>query len=908
MIKFKSIIVSLLAASLAFPASAAPVKEISREAADYTGKGSVVAVIAAGFTADHPAFLEEPPSPALSAEDVQAVLPQGYVSARLAAVWDYSAGDGDVTNTSFTGTAAASLAAGRYTGAGDTVHEDGTVTHEASFAGAAPDAQLLLFKAAADRSVRMEADAVTHALRDALRLGADAILLSTEALEYTAALRDALRAAQAAGVPVFVGAGDVTAEAGNLPVTYTDRGTVTAWANADGIVAVGAAADPYSGVASFVLRDGERTEEITFTDSCEDYFGGSFASLMAGKSLPLVLVPGLGRAEDYAGLDVRGKAAVILRGEITFAEKANYAAAAGAEAFIVLDNGSGVSRMALEEAGIPGVMVDEAAAEILRTITAGAVMEIEARPARPASFSASGITDTLGGAAAFLCAGDGVKAAIPASVLQSGSLWASLRGTFYAAASAAGYAARAAEYCRLTGADVLSTLTSSAVPVTDENGVRLSARLAGAGVISDRGRYGAVGFAADDGGALTLPGTLKYTTAHMKITLANQTRSTQTVTLRGEVTGDGYAAAKDGGVPTLSGTAEAVRGVSMYIGDSTVDILSVSSGGITLKAGESITLSVRLNLPYNVRREIASVFWNGFFLDGALIAEDESGAESAHPFTVFCGDWSAAALADSTVFDDSEAVLGECRLLVRTFADSASDSLRPLGALNPLNSESAYDQTANLVNPAQLRLGWVELELYALRDIDRISVTFYDADRRAVFSREMDGAEKYLRGGKTNLPLWDFIAADNDDYLFPDGEYTCELCFTSSFGGAGDAVQYMGFTFTVDSEKPRVNDITVWRDDARTYLTVQVSDNAALFEVSAYDTVYSYNPADGGNTLITSLTDSTVMTFDVTHYDSRGPLYIEVTDRTGSYATVRISPEQFEALLAAGRSTAEHAA
>lgn len=900
MIKLKSVLAVLLAASFAIPAgAAAPAQEISRAAADYTGSGSVVAVIAAGFSADHPAFAEAPSAPALSAEDVAAVLPQAYLSEKLPAVWDYAAGDADVYNTSFSGTAAASLAAGRVTGKGDILHEDGTVTHDPSFAGSAPDAQLLLFKAAADNNVRIEADAAVRALRDAIRLGADAILLSTEDLECTTALRAALRSAKGEGIPVFAAAGNTDTVLDKLPVTYTDHGTLTAWANVEGIVAVGAAADPYSGISSFTLRGADFEEELSYTDSCEDYFGAPFASLAAGLSLPLVFVPGMGRAEDYAGLDVRGKAAVIARGEITFAEKANFAAEAGAEVFIVIDNGSGVSRMALEEAKIPGVMLDTASGERLRSAPAGTVMEIEARSARPAVFSSSGITDTLEGNVAFLCAGDGVKAAIPSATLMNGALWASVRGTFYAAANAAGFAARAAEYCRLSGADVLSALASSAIPVTDdEDGTRLSVRRVGAGLITDSGTYAAAAMLAEDGSTVTLPGTLKYTTAYMNITLQNQTRQTQKITLRAEVSRDGYTAA-EGDTPLFSGKSVAADGVQLHLGDSISNIIDVPTGKITLAPGQKITLALRLRVPQNVLRELSAVFENGFFLDGILIAADETGAESVHPFTVFCGDWSAAPLADATVYDTADAVLGQTRLLLRKFNSDVS-SVRPLGALNPNRSDTAYDQAANLVNPASLRLGWVELELHPLRGIDQLTATFRDAQGHIVYVCEKENIQKYLRDGKASIPLWDFIAVDNRDYLFPDGEYSCEVRLSSSFGQAGEKVQMMHFTFTVDSAKPRINDLSAWKDEkGRTYLTVQASDNTALYDIAVYDTLYTYRPADGGSTLLTTLKDSAVVTFDVTSYDGRSPLYIEVTDRTDGYATVRISPAQFEALLEA---------
>ncbi|MPZ82540.1 MAG: S8 family serine peptidase [Actinophytocola sp.] len=66
--------------------------------------------------------------------------------------------------------------------------------------------------------------------------------------------------------------------------------------------------------------------------------------------LPVVYV-GLGKPEDYTGRDVRGKIALISRGETTFAEKVANATAAGAFAAVVFNNAPG---LLLAGAGQPG--------------------------------------------------------------------------------------------------------------------------------------------------------------------------------------------------------------------------------------------------------------------------------------------------------------------------------------------------------------------------------------------------------------------------------------------------------------------------------------------------------------------------------------------------------------------------
>ncbi len=66
-------------------------------------------------------------------------------------------------------------------------------------------------------------------------------------------------------------------------------------------------------------------------------------------SAPLARVPGLGNSQDFAGADVRGKIAVVARGQIPFAEKARNATQAGALGLIVVNNVPGDVRGTLGE-------------------------------------------------------------------------------------------------------------------------------------------------------------------------------------------------------------------------------------------------------------------------------------------------------------------------------------------------------------------------------------------------------------------------------------------------------------------------------------------------------------------------------------------------------------------------------
>jgi len=875
--------------------SDAPDRSVSR----YTGAGTVIAVLDAGFDVEHPVFAAAPASPRLTAGNLTEMGEERwYRTEKLPYVKDYTDEDADVSNTSFTGTSAASLAAGAYTGAGDTVNEDGTVTHEASFFGSAPDAQLLLMKIAADKSVSVSGNVAARAISDAMRLEADVILIRMDNVEITPTLRRALLAAAEKEIPVLTGAGDVRTARGALPVTLTDTSTLGEYAALDGLTLVGSAADPLRGAVTFFARtpDGEETE-ISFTDSCEDYFGAPFAALFAGESFEIAVIPGVGREEDYAGIDCAGKIALVRRGEISFTEKAEAAAAAGAAAMIVTDTGDGVSRMAMEGAPVPGVMVDAEAGEMLAALEAGSRICLPDGELRAAESAGWGVSDDLSRTVSFLCRGENVTAAVPTDFDGGASPYLNVSGSYYAAAAAAGYVARAAQYCRTAGLDsgiAQDLCAAAAVPVTDGDNTPLSPRRCGAGLVCGEGEYPTAFAAAENGDTVSALKPISHTSASFDVHITNTADRAVKYTVSAAAFRDGYT--DEEGTPLADGTSEALAGVRMYIGDSVTDICSAEAGErgtvITVAPGRTVSVSLTVMVPAAVRRQVEENFWYGFFLDGRLTLRGDDGTVLTHPFTTFVGDWAAAPLADATAYEGGDTVFGPATLHV-----NRGDTSVLLGVADPfvMEENTRWDMGYNLVSPALLRNGYVELKLNALRDIDQVTVSFFDGERRLIYRRTEGRVDKYLRHGTAVIPLWNFIAEDNENYLFPEGEYACEIRLSTNFAEGGSAVSFLGFTFTVDRTAPAVVADSLSRDGERLLLHARAQDNTALRTVNAYDVVYTF---PGEEDFPAGAADAELV-FDVTQYDSMEPLYIEATDCAGNYAVYRISPDEFEAMRAA---------
>ena len=120
------------------------------------------------------------------------------------------------------------------------------------------------------------------------------------------------------------------------------------------------------------------SEHVIYVVSASDGPANTTAilgSLMEGSpdvpaSGPIVLVPGIGTADDFASVEAAGAFAVVERGELTFSEKQRNAQAAGAVALLVIDP-AGPFRGSLEASGagaIPVFAADGWTAQLLRDI------------------------------------------------------------------------------------------------------------------------------------------------------------------------------------------------------------------------------------------------------------------------------------------------------------------------------------------------------------------------------------------------------------------------------------------------------------------------------------------------------------------------------------------------------------
>ncbi|MBR6378253.1 MAG: S8 family serine peptidase [Oscillospiraceae bacterium] len=350
------------------------------------GSGQVIAVLDTGITPTHEAFGAYPgmlEQAALTQDQAEAFIArQGYgasLSAKIPFAYDYYDQDNDaLDDLSGHGTHVSGIAAG-YAQA-----EDGAVR----FAGTAPDAQILAMKVFSSKAQGgTDSSVYFKALEDAYLLGADVINMSLGAqngFTYDAELENQVfgniyKLLREQGVAVVVAAGNEGSMAdgssnwagpGYVTADYADYGVVGSPSTYSGNLSVASAEN--ARYPMHVLHAGD--QDIFLYDS-EEIFWFSLRDL---ERLEYAVVPGYGAAEDYRGLAVEGRVALVSRGELSFQEKLDNAAKAGAIGLLVYNNEPGSIYMAIDDYSIPAAAISREDGEFLISRTEPEESEIPA--------------------------------------------------------------------------------------------------------------------------------------------------------------------------------------------------------------------------------------------------------------------------------------------------------------------------------------------------------------------------------------------------------------------------------------------------------------------------------------------------------------------------------------------------
>lgn len=384
---------------------------------------------------------------------------------------------------------------------------------ESGVVGIAPDAQLFVMKVFG-RNGGAYPDDYMAAIEDAILLDADAINLSLgsssagESKEYAAGeqyINEIFNGLTNTDTVVSISAGnssywsenstyganltgDVNMDTAGSPGSYTNAFTVASANN--------------SGYTGYCVQAGDAN--VFYADAASTKFC-TLDKTGKGTDYEYVFFDSYGEADDYNGVDVSGKIAVVSRGSITFAEKHSNAQNAGAAGVLIYNNQAGTISMSLEGSGatIPCASIRQADGAAIKAAAAATgkdgvytgTMKVFSSVSTDynapdgytmSDFSSWGVPGDLSMKPEITAPGGNIY-----STLNNGQ-YGQMSGTSMASPSVAGMSALAAEYikenqlCEKTGLSVRtltqSLLMSTATPLTEEDGEEYSTRSQGAGL------------------------------------------------------------------------------------------------------------------------------------------------------------------------------------------------------------------------------------------------------------------------------------------------------------------------------------------------------------------------------------------------------------------------------------------
>jgi len=833
----------------------------------YTGKGTFAAILDTGLKVDHEAFIGEKVEGAVVTAETIAALTgltatgKLYHNAKVAFAYDYADEDDDVSDAQGHGT-----------------HVAGTVAANGeSFRGVAPDAQLAIMKVFPDEGGALDSDIIA-ALEDCVILGVDTVNMSlgtpcgfTFEDEATDAVYNTVRNS---GVNLMISAGnDGNSAVENLQGTdlalagNPDYGIVGSPSTYAASLSVASVNENLAFGSYLLLGD----EKISFDETPD-------AALKIGDlegTYEYVRVTGVGNANDFAKVDVAGKIALVERGEIAFTEKELNAYNAGAVAMLVYNNTDVEETVYMQLNGlIPAVFLSKAEGKQLRDAAVKEVTvsnDFSGRMESPVAgqmsdFSSMGVAPDLSLKPEITAPGGNVW-----STSSSGG-YEEMSGTSMAAPHMTGAAALVRQYVNeaypsLSDFEkqelVDNLLLSTAVPVTDPNGVSYTPRKQGAGLANVSAAIHSEAYLTVEGGRPKAElGESEEGVYSFSFTVHNISDSAKTWNIS---------------IDPIAAQTEEHYGQS-YISElcraMEEDELTVtfSSESITVQPGETAEVSVTIELTAAGKAKLAA-FPNGIYVEGFVRLTGDDTASLGLPYLGFYGDWADAPIFDTTMYDDETSFMVESALAQMDY--NGNGNYLGVNAITG-NARAQWISYASrnagyyLITPMQgLLRAPKEIWYTAAADADpenpvyvmayeNTYKSFYYSSGGYIYSDFVNWSDSWQPiGGNDELGYW---------YL-EDGPYTYTI--DAKIDGQ-DEYQTSKYPIYIDNEAPSIVDHTYAVIDGKPTLTVRVTDNHYVMAAQLVDEDFTTALSPIIAVEETELGAVTTLTFDLTDVQADG--------------------------------------
>lgn len=844
----------------------------------YQGEGMVIAIVDSGLEISHPLFTQAPTAPALAKKDIENVLAsknlkaeekksgitasQVYKTAKVPFAFDYADNDLDVApnGAGDHGTHVAGIAAANAGVVADVV-------------GVAPQAQILAMKvfSSSGSNGATWAD-ILAAADDAVALGADVINMSLGSTcgfstpEGEEGVAEVLENIASSGVMLSISAGNEYSAAlgtrigkGHALTQNPDYGTVASPSSYSEPLSI-ASVEKADSIDSCYLTVGER--KVAFNDTVEDKTvenvkddSPSFRSL-AGKELEYVVVPNAGEAKDYDGLSVEGKIALVSRGSVEYNTKKEAAKAAGAAGILVYNNEPGMLYMQMDNYDLPSAFISQADGKALAAVAEGnrklTVSASYGKVDNPTSgemsdFSSWGVTPELTLKPDLTAPGGNIKSA------TTGSGYTTKSGTSMSAPFVSGAMALVKQYVEQKNyaftetdkANLVSNLLMSTADLLMAGTAPYSPRKQGAGSVNIAAATSTKAYLTAVGGGRPkvelgddVQKSGKYT---VQFEIHNLSDEALTYTIGGYIQTDAQEVTKQ------------IKGQDVHQVTELPYLLGkIDAKTVTVAGGETETVSVSVSLT-QANKEYLKGFENGTYIEGFVTLTPESDTQPtlSIPYMGFYGDWTQAPIIDATDYGD---VLNDkennwSQAYVNTAASSSLEgTVNTYLGDNPYHDGQPYSSERNAISPNEDdymdTLSFVYTGL--LRNVKALNYEIKDAKTGDVYySNKVDYETKsvyssnyyqIVPAGASDYDKFSWDGTKKDGYAkVPNNTkvivtITGELAYERN--GSNNAKDSWSFPITIDTEEPEAKDITVSNENGKYYVSLKVTDNQFVSNVT----------------------------------------------------------------------------
>lgn len=865
----------------------------------YSGKKTSVSILDSGFDMSHPVFntytLDNEDDLMFTKSDISEKLQGGMNSVKTTPtltaddVWynnkipysyDYSEKDADVFPVdSEHGTHVAGIIGGW--------------CEEEGHKGVAKDTQLVLMKVFPDDSSRGAEQAdILAALEDSVKLGVDCINMSlgsscgfaleNDLDEEKTGVNAVYASIEEAGISLLVAASNSYSsayggEAGNTNrVTNPDSATVGTPSTYSAALSVASISGKKSG---YLLVDGE---VVFFNESSniageENHFFDEFYEKLEmadgeSRTFDYVTVPGIGSRQNYNAIDVKGKIALVRRGDNSFEDKAQQAEIAGAVAIIVYNNVEGEIPMSMgKRQHIPAISISKEVGTRLAQKSSGKIVIDRSNQAGPfmSDFSSWGPLPDLSIKPEITAHGGNIRSAVPGSKDGVGK-YEELSGTSMATPNMCGLMVLVRQYVKenfpvkdgWTVKDQSNLanqlLMSTATIVLNQEGNPYSPRKQGAGLADLEKVVTTKAYLAGKNNTrskIELRDDPKRTGVYeMEFSVVNISQSPVSYDLSLDAmtesvsTSDKYYVAEKAQMLSNAFTLEKVSGEG-----------SVSGVSVTVPAGQTLDLKLTYKLSQDDKNTIESLFPYGMYVEGYVKLTSENEVPLNIPFLAFYGDWQQAPLFDKTYYEvESEAHNGaiddEDKIKADYYATTPYGSyyynyVIPLGTYLYDMDTSVYQAIPASMDKIAISdyEGAVDgiMGVYAglLRNAKYMYYTITDNMTGEVIWQDTKyNVMKAFGNAGTPFPSVEFLRlyssdlglVNNREYKFTmlaELDYYDEIREGADGGRSTNIRNSFSFDFTLDNEAPIITDALFEKEydrvekDYRYYVTLTVHDN-----------------------------------------------------------------------------------